>query len=50
MLGAISHQRTGMDEKVSFDSKLPDGTIQTSNKSKAEDDDNDMSWLYGSMG
>lgn len=50
MLGAISHQRTGMDEKVSFDSKLPDGTIQTSNKGKAEDDDNDMSWLYGSMG
>ena len=50
MLGAISHQRTGMNEKVSFDNKLPDGTIQTSNKSKAEDDDNDMSWLYGSMG
>lgn len=50
MLGAISHQRTGMDDKVSFDSKLPDGAIQTSNKNKAEDDDNDMSWLYGSMG
>lgn len=50
MLGAISHQKTGMNDKVSFDNKLPDGTIQTSTKNKAGEDDNDLSWLYGSMG
>lgn len=50
MLGAISHQRTGMEDRINFDSKLPEGTIQTSIKDKASDDDNDISWLYGSMG
>lgn len=48
MLGAISHQKTGINDKISFDSKPTDGTIQTSFNDEA-DDDNDLGWLYGGI-
>jgi hypothetical protein len=50
MLGAISHQTTGINDKISFDSKIPEGAIQTSNKTKADDDDTNLDWLYGKIG
>lgn len=50
MLGAISHETTGMSDKITFDSKLPEGAIHTSTKTKAEDDDSNLDWLYGKIG
>jgi voltage-gated potassium channel Kch len=47
MIGSISNQKTGIEEKINLDAKSTEGVILTSRNTKA-DDDNDISWLISS--
>lgn len=49
MINSMSRSVTPYNEVVNFDNKKNTGIITTSQNKKAGDDDNDLSWLFGSI-